>query len=239
MYKNKYPGKLYIFEGCDGSGKSTQAYLLKKWLEAERYIVFFTEWNSSDLVQDTTRAAKKQNLLTPTTFSLLHATDFTDRYETHILPHLRAGYIVICDRYIYTAYARDMARGCEYNWVRNLYNFVVQPTKAFYFQAPLSVSLDRILKGRPELMYHEAGLDMGWCDDPIESFKIYQGIMKDNYDKMSKTEDLYVMDATLGINRQQTQLREIIREDLKDYVSPYQKPEIKMDFRKYLNKGDM
>jgi dTMP kinase len=145
---------------------------------------------------------------------------------------------VICDRYIYTAYARDMARGCDYSWVRNLYNFVVQPSKAFYFKAPLSVSLDRILKGRPELMYHEAGLDMDWSDDPIESFKIYQGIMKDNYDKMSETEDLYVMDATLGINQQQHILRNMIKEDLKDYVSPYHKPEILMDFRNYLCKGD-
>jgi len=131
-----YPGRLYVVEGCDGSGKSTQAYLLKKWLEASNYIVFFTEWNSSDLVKDTTKMAKDENLLTPTTFSLLHATDFTDRYEKNILPHLRAGYIVVCDRYMYTAFARDMARGCDPAWVRNLYSFVAKPTKAFYFKAP-------------------------------------------------------------------------------------------------------
>ncbi len=238
MSEDFYPGRLYIVEGCDGSGKSTQAFLLKKWLESKSYIVFFTEWNSSDLVKNTTKIAKKQNLLTPTTFSLLHATDFTDRYETHILPHLRAGYIVLCDRFIYTAYARDMARGCDPRWVRNLYSFVVKPTKAFYFKAPLEVSLERILSGRPSLKYHEAGLDMGWSDDPVESFKIYQGIIKRNYDLMIETDGLTVIDAEAEINEQQKVLRKIISEDLIDYRTPYVRSTLSMDFRNYVEKEE-
>lgn len=218
-----YPGKLFVVEGCDGSGKSTQVYLLKKWLESIGYIVFFTEWNSSELVKESTKKAKKKNLLTPTTFSLMHASDFADRYEKLILPHLRAGYIVLCDRYIYTAFARDMARGCDPDWVRNLYDFAVKPTAAFYFQAPLEVSISRILSGRPELKYHEAGMDMGWSSDPVESFKIFQGIIKQNYDDMIDMDDFIVMDATKSIEEQQKLVREIITGKLEGYKPPFKK----------------
>ncbi|MCX7749814.1 MAG: dTMP kinase [Clostridia bacterium] len=218
-----FPGKLFVVEGCDGSGKSTQIYLLKKWLESKGYIVFFTEWNSSELIKEATKKAKKKNLLTPTTFSLVHASDFADRYEKLILPHLRAGYIVLCDRYIYTAYARDMARGCDGNWVRNVYDFAAKPSIAFYFQAPLEVSIQRILAGRPQLKYHEAGMDMGWSNDPVESFKIFQGIIKKNYDNMAAEEYFKVIDATLSIEKQQEIVREIVKENLEGYKSPYRK----------------
>src|SRR3989338_7588799 len=106
--KHEYPGKLFIVEGIDGSGKSTQIALLKKWLESQGLSVFFTEWNSSDLVKETTREGKKKNLLTPTTFSLLHAADFADRLNYQIIPPLKAGMIVLADRYAYTAFARDV-----------------------------------------------------------------------------------------------------------------------------------
>ena len=224
-----YPGKLFVAEGCDGSGKSTQIYLLKKWLESKGYIVFFTEWNSSELIKESMKKAKKKNLLTPTTFSLMHASDFADRYEKLILPHLRAGYIVLCDRYIYTAFARDMARGCNPDWVRNVYEFAVKPSAAFYFQAPLDVSISRILAGRPQLKYHEAGMDMGWSNDPVESFKIFQGIIKKNYDDMIEEEDFVVINASESIEKQQTYVREIIQEQLKGYKIPYKKKNIKLD----------
>ncbi len=224
-----YPGKLFVVEGCDGSGKSTQIYLLKKWLESKGYIVFFTEWNSSELIKESMKKAKKKNLLTPTTFSLMHASDFADRYEKLILPHLRAGYIVLCDRYIYTAFARDMARGCNPDWVRNVYEFAVKPSAAFYFQAPLDVSISRILAGRPQLKYHEAGMDMGWSNDPVESFKIFQGIIKKNYDDMIEEEDFVVINASESIEKQQTYVREIIQEQLKGYKIPYKKKNIKLD----------
>ena len=224
-----YPGKLFVVEGCDGSGKSTQIYLLKKWLESKGYIVFFTEWNSSELIKESMKKAKKKNLLTPTTFSLMHASDFADRYEKLILPHLRAGYIVLCDRYIYTAFARDMARGCNPDWVRNVYEFAVKPSAAFYFQAPLDVSISRILAGRPQLKYHEAGMDMGWSNDPVESFKIFQGIIKKNYDDMIEEEDFVVINASESIEKQQTSVREIIQEQLKGYKIPYKKKNIKLD----------
>ncbi len=218
-----YPGKLFVVEGCDGAGKSTQIYLLKKWLDFLGYIVFFTQWNSSDLTSDAIKKAKNNNLLTPTTFSLVHASDFADRYEKLILPHLRAGYIVLCDRYIYTAYARDIARGCNANWVRNVYNFAVKPNVTFYFKLPLETSVKRILNGRSQLKYHEAGLDMGFSTNPIESFRIFQGIVKKNYDEMSDREDFAVIDASKSIEEQQELLRKIIMKKLSGYKSPYKK----------------
>ena len=105
--ERNFPGRLIAVEGLDGSGKSTQIYLLKRWLEAEGVRVYFSEWNSSELVKSATSKGKKRELLSPTTFSLIHATDFADRYERHLLPLLRAGYVVLCDRYVFTAFARD------------------------------------------------------------------------------------------------------------------------------------
>ncbi len=159
--KPSYPGKLIAVEGLDGSGKSTQIYLVKRWLQSRHLKVFFTEWNSSSLVKDATKRGKQSHSLKPTTFSLIHATDFADRYERQILPLLRAGYIVLCDRYIFTAFARDRARGVEQEWVANVYDYAIEPDITFYFRVPLEVSLNRILRGRPELGYFEAGLDMG------------------------------------------------------------------------------
>lgn len=217
-----YPGKLFVVEGCDGSGKSTQLYLLKKWLESKGYQVFFTEWNSSELVKEATKNAKKKDLLTPTTFSLMHASDFADRYEKLILPHLRAGYIVLCDRYIYTAIARDTARGCDYDWVSNIYSFAVKPTIAFYFQTSLDISVNRILSGRTRLKYHEAGMDMGLSTDPKESFKLYQGKIKKNYDDMIEENNFVVIDASESIEEQQIIVRQVVQKKLKGYKMPIQ-----------------
>lgn len=213
-------GKLYVVEGCDGSGKSTQIYLLKRWLESKGFIVFFTEWNSSDLIKESTSQAKRKDLLTPTTFSLMHASDFADRYEKMILPQLRAGYIVLCDRYIYTAFARDMARGCNREWVKNVYSFVIKPDIIFYFQAPLEISLNRILTGRLQLEYHESGMDMKFSNDRVESFKIFQGIIKKHYDDMAEEEGFTIIDASQSIEAQQTIVRSIVNKNLEGYSSP-------------------
>ena len=122
-----YPGKLIIVEGIDGSGKSTQLLLLHKWLESKGHKVFFTEWNSSELVKDTTKRGKKNKSLTPTTFSLLHATDFASRLYHEILPPLKAGMLVLADRYIYTLMVRDIVRGAEPGWVESIYSMAPVP----------------------------------------------------------------------------------------------------------------
>jgi dTMP kinase len=206
----KYPGRLIAVEGLDGSGKSTQIYLLKRWLELQNLKVFFSEWNSSELVKSATSRAKRNMLLTPTTFSLIHATDFADRYERQLVPLLRAGYIVLCDRYIFTAFARDTARNCPPDWVRGLYSFAVLPDITFYFRADLDVSLNRILSGRPELKYYEAGMDLKLSNNPYESFKIFQGRLLEIYDRLAEEYNFFKIDGNLSIEAQQNEVRRIV-----------------------------
>jgi dTMP kinase len=214
-----FPGRLIAVEGLDGSGKSTQIYLLKRWLEAEGIKVYFSEWNSSELVKSATSKGKKRELLTPMTFSLIHATDFADRYERHLLPLLRAGYIVLCDRYIFTAFARDVTRGCSPDWVRGLYSFAAQPDITMFFKTDLEVSLNRILEGRPKLKFFEAGMDLRLSTDPYESFRIFQGRILDQYVAMSDEFNFVVMNANENIEKQQIIVRKLVSEkiDLKKF----------------------
>jgi len=218
---HRFPGKLFVVEGTDGSGKSTQLSLLYQWLKTEGYPVFFSEWNSSPLVKDTTKRAKKRHLFTPATFSLLHATDFADRTERDIIPPLKAGAIVLADRYIYTAFARDVARGCNRDWVRRVYSFAVRPTLAFFFRAPLEVAVDRILSSRPRLKYYEAGMDMSWADDAEDSFRVFQGKILNEYDRMVDEFGLTVIDASRSIEQQQYETRRLISKYLKKRRSKY------------------
>jgi dTMP kinase len=201
-------GKLVIVEGVDGSGKSTQIRLLEKWLRYIGMPVFFTEWNSSEQVKEIISKGKKKDLLTPTTFSLLHATDFSARYERNIFPLLRAGYIVLADRYIYTAFARDVVRGCSPEWVRHVYGFAIKPDIAFYFRVPVEVSFDRIVKNRPKLKYYEAGMDLNLSNNPYESYRIFQGRIVEEYESMVSTEGFEVIDGTDDIEVQQKHVRE-------------------------------
>src|SRR2546425_1057545 len=205
-----FPGRLIAVEGLDGSGKSTQIYLLKRWLELQGLKVFFSEWNSSDLVKSATSKGKKRELLTPATFSLIHATDFADRYERQLVPLLRAGYLVLCDRYIFTAYARDIVRGCQPEWVRGNYNFAALPDLTFFFRADLDVSLQRILNGRPQLKYFEAGMDLRLSTDPYESFRIFQGRLLEQYLAMASEFNFLVIDANQLVEAQQATIRELI-----------------------------
>ena len=205
-----FPGRLIAVEGLDGSGKSTQIYLLKRWLEAEGVKVYFSEWNSSELVKSATSKGKKRELLSPTTFSLIHATDFADRNERHLLPLLRAGYLVLCDRYVFTAYARDVVRGCPPAWVRGIYDFAARPDITFFFKADLEVSLNRILDGRPKLKFFEAGMDLRLSADPYESFRIFQGRILDQYLAMSSEFDFMTIDANQRVEAQQVTVRQLV-----------------------------
>ncbi|MBN2508001.1 MAG: thymidylate kinase [Verrucomicrobia bacterium] len=210
-----FSGRLLAVEGLDGSGKSTQVYLLKRWLELQGVKVYFSEWNSSEIVKASTSKGKKRELLTPTTFSLIHATDFADRYERHLEPLLRAGYVVLCDRYVFTAFARDTVRGCPSEWVRGIYDFAPLPDLTFFFKAHLEVSLHRILDGRPKLKYFEAGMDLHLSPDPYESFKIFQGRILEQYLAMSAEFGFLVIDADQPIEAQQTTVRNLVAHKLK------------------------
>ena len=216
---HKFPGKLIIVEGIDGSGKSTQMRLLHSFLESQGYPVFMTEWNSSEVVKQTTKEGKKKKSLTPTTFSLLHATDFADRLFYQILPPLKAGMIVLADRYVYTAFARDVVRGVHPTWVRKVYNFATRPDIAFYFKTPLPVAIDRILSGRPKLKYYEAGMDLNLSPSLEESFKIFQGMILKEYDRIVSEFGLTVVDATQEIEDQQQLVREVVMQHLEGFTT--------------------
>jgi len=213
---HNFPGRLFIVEGIDGSGKSTQLSLLQQWLKREGYMVFFSEWNSSPLIKDTTRRGKVKHMLTPNTFSLIHATDLADRIERHIIPPLKAGAIVLADRYIYTAFARDVVRGVSPRWVRDLYRFAVRPTIAFYFRVPLEISLRRILGARAGLKYYEAGMDLDLSEDIEDSFKLFQSRIRDQYESMVEEFGLTVIDATRPIEEQQYEVRGLVERELRD-----------------------
>lgn len=210
-HETKYPGRLFVVEGIDGSGKSTQLTLLAQWLRSLGRPVVFSEWNSSPIVKATTSRGKRRRILTPITFSLIHATDFSDRVERDIVPALKAGAIVLADRYVYTAFARDVVRGVGPRWVRSLYRFAVVPTQAFYFRVPLEVALKRILSGRPKLKWYEAGMDLDLHSDPQESYRLFQSRILIEYEKLVQEFGLHVMDATQPVETQQKQLRRVIR----------------------------
>ena len=218
LSEGNYQGKLIVVEGIDGSGKSTQIDLLYKYLQSQGKSVYFTEWNSSSLVKSTTKLAKKQKTFTPTTFSLLQATDFADRWENYMLPMLKAGVIVMADRYAFTGFARDVARGVDREWVRNLYSFAPQPDLVFYFQVPLDVSVDRILSGRAKLKYYEAGMDLGLSENRVTSFRLFQQRITDEYDRMIDEYGFTVIDGSSAVEDQQKVVRREVRKMLRGWT---------------------
>jgi dTMP kinase len=144
------------------------------------------------------------------TFSLLHATDFADRLLYRVIPPLKAGMVVLADRYAYTAFARDVARGVDRRWVRGLYSFAVKPDLALYFRVPIDVSVDRLMARRVKLKFYEAGMDMGWSANPLESFRLFQGKVLEEYETIVQEFGLDVVDATGSITQQQQGVRRLV-----------------------------
>jgi len=144
------------------------------------------------------------------TFSLLHATDFADRLLYKIIPPLKAGMIVLADRYAYTAFARDVTRGVDRQWVRELYSFAVKPDLVMYFRVPIDVSVDRLLARRVKLKFYEAGMDLGWSSIPVESFRLFQGKVLEEYDRIVDEYGLGVVDAVGSITQQQRVVRDLV-----------------------------
>jgi dTMP kinase len=209
-----YPGKLIVVEGIDGAGKTTQLGLLATWLAATGYQVSVAEWQCSAPVRAALKAGKRKDVLTPTTFSLLHATDFADRQLYKIVPPLQAGMIVLADRYAYTALARDAARGVNRQWVRDLYSFAVRPDLVVYFRVPVEVSLERLLGRRMKLKFYQAGMDLGWSQQASESFRIFQTKVLHEYQRLVAEQGLEVIDATGSITEQQQAFRELVLQHL-------------------------
>ena len=211
LVKNPCKGKLIVVEGIDGSGKSTQIDLIYKWLIEKGKSVYFSEWNSSPMVKSTTRLGKKQKAFTPTTFSLIQATDFASRWENHFLPMLKAGVIVLADRYAFTGFARDVARGVDPEWVRNLYSFAYQPDLVLYFKVPLEDAVERIVSSRSKLKYYEAGMDLHLSDNKVTSFQLFQGKILEEYEKMDARNSTFMsLTQPDPVQKQQKQIRRLI-----------------------------
>ena len=207
-------GALICVEGIDGSGKSTQVDLLYNWLKSKNADVILTRWNSSDLIAETTKKAKKKNLLSPRTFSLLHAVDFADRLEKTIIPAMKAGFIVLADRYVYTAFARDVAREVDPKWVRNMYSFAIKPDLTVYFEVSAKVSLDRLCSTR-QPKYYEAGMDLKLSNNPYKSYVIFQNRVIEQYKNMIDEYSLVQIDANDTIHQKQQYFRKLVVDVLK------------------------
>jgi dTMP kinase len=217
--QRKYPGALIAIEGLNGSGKSTQVRLLYEWLSGMKCRVFYSEWNTIEIVNEVFRRGKKSKMLTPTTFSLINATDFADRYDRQILPMLKGGFIVLCDRYIYTPYAVDRVRGCEAAWLHGLYQFAVPADLVFYLDLPIHLTMERLHDARVEPSYFDAGMDLKLSQDLFESARLFQGRLLNEYLLMAKEYGFHLIDATLLISEQQRLIRRKIQKviDLKKF----------------------
>jgi dTMP kinase len=221
-----YPGKFIVIEGTDGVGRSTQAESLKNWLAIEGYGVVVTEWKSSELISTVIDKAKSKNALNTITFSLLYATDLADRLNSLILPALKAGLIVIADRYFYTALARDVVRGADPSWVRKLYGFAVDPDMIFYLKMPLEPLLRRIITTRGGLDFYESGRDIGMSTDLYQSFKLYQSQILFEYEHMMDEYNFKVVSADDPIDVVQKVLRGSVRQLLAEEAAIQQSQSI-------------
>ena len=212
---DQYPGKIIALEGTDGVGRSTQIRLLREWLEVQGYGVVETGWTRSELMQPTIELAKASNTLNKLTFQLLYATDFADRLEKEIIPALKAGFIVLSDRYIYTAMARAGVRGVDRTWTRNLYGFAIVPHLVFYLRIDEKTLIRRVLQSRG-MDYWESGMDLKLGDDIYESFRAYQRSLLREYASMADEYHFRVLDARRKVDVIQDELRRQIAAFLAD-----------------------
>jgi len=214
-----YPGKLIAIEGTDGVGRSTQIQRLRQWLEVKGYGVVETGWTRSELMQPTIELAKSSHTLNKLTFVLLYATDFADRLEKEIIPALKAGFIVLSDRYIFTALARAGIRGVDGQWLRSLYGFAIAPHLVFYLNVDVKTLIGRVLESRG-MDYWESGMDLKHGDDIYDSFRTYQQRLLREYQSMAEEFHFRVVDARRPVDRIQDELRRQVGA----FLEPAEKP---------------
>jgi dTMP kinase len=215
----EYPGKIIAVEGTDGVGRTTQINLLREWLEVQGYGVVETGWTRSELMRPTIDLAKTSNTLNKLTFVLLYATDFADRLEKEIIPALKAGFVVLSDRYIFSALARAGVRGVDRAWLRSLYGFAIAPHLVFYLRLDVDTLIRRVLSARG-MDYWESGMDLKGADDIYDSFRSYQGKLLREYSSMADEFGFRVVDARRPVDVIQQDLRRQIRAFLSNPASP-------------------
>jgi len=212
--ETNFAGKLFAIEGADGSGRSTQIAQLSEWLEANGFAVRHMGLRRSNLVAEELEDAKQGNVLTHTTLSLFYATDFFDQLVHEIIPALRAGLIVLADRYIYTLMARDIVRGADRGWTRNLYSPALLPDAVFYFRVGARQLVERNFQKNPTLDYWESGMDLGLSLDMFDSFVKYQRLLAAEFQGLAKDHAFTVINANLRVETIQRDLRRQIGRQL-------------------------
>lgn len=210
-----YEGLLIVVEGTDGAGKSTQVKMLDKFIQNQGFGCMISEWKTSRLISEVINNAKERNLLNATTYSLLYAADYADRLENVIIPALKAGFVVILDRYTYTAYVRDSVRGHDINWVKNLYDYAPKPDLVFYLKMPVDKLLKRMI-GADGLDYFESGRDIGLSSDIYNSFEIYQTKCLAEYEKLEKEYNFITLDGTLSKEEIHKSIKSEVKKLLKE-----------------------
>jgi dTMP kinase len=203
----RFSGRLFAIEGADGSGRSTQIAQLSEWLEANGFAVRHMGLRRSNLVAEELEDAKQGNVLTHTTLSLFYATDFFDQLVHEIIPALRAGLIVLADRYVYTLMARAIVRGANPAWTRNLYSPAIVPDAVFYFRVGAAQLVERNFQKNPTLDYWESGMDLGLSSDMFDSFIRYQRLIAAEFQRMAKDHAFTVINANLRVETIQRDLR--------------------------------
>ena len=203
-------GKLIVIEGTDGVGRSTQIALLKNWLEIQGYAVVETGWARSNLMHKSIEFAKSGNIMDRMTFTLLYATDFADRFENLIIPALKSGHIVLSDRYIYTAIARDVVREPDTQWIRNLFSFALIPDLVLYLKLDMESLIPRAIESGG-MNYWEAGMDLHMGQDLFDSFVNYQSRLVEEYNKLAKEFDFEVIDSSKEVDAIQKDIQEKVK----------------------------
>ena len=216
---NGYPGKLIAIEGTDGVGRTTQIQLLREWLEVKGFGVVETGWTRSPLMQPTIELAKSSNTLNKLTFVLLYATDFADRLEKEVIPALKAGFVVLSDRYIFTALARAGVRGVDRPWLRSLYGFAIAPHLVFYLKVDVETLIGRVLESRG-MDFWESGMDLKGGDDIYDSFRAYQNKLLREYASMADEFHFRTVDARRSIQHIQEELRKQVTTFLEEEEKP-------------------
>jgi dTMP kinase len=206
-------GSLIVIEGTDGVGRSTQVEQLIPWLEVQGYAVANTGWTRSPLLSETINEAKAGHELTVRTFSLLYAADFSDRLENEIIPALRAGFIVDCDRYMYTAFARNAAMGADREWTRELFGFALVPDLVLYLRIDVEHLVPRVLEAKG-MDYWESGMHLALGSDIFDSFQRYQSRLIREYNRLSREFHFVSIDARQPIEHIQGELRRRISDYL-------------------------
>ena len=219
--KDGCTGRLIVIEGTDGCGRTTQTVMLKEWLEVQGFAVLDTGWTRSKLVGQAITDAKQGHSLHRLTYCLMYATDLADRLEYQIIPALRSGFIVLADRYIYTALARGIARGAERDWLHDLFGFAIAPDLVFYLQLGVADLIPRVLQAG-KMNYWESGLDMNFGDDLYDSFIAYQSELIQQFDRMADDYNFVTLDARQEPQEIQRKLRRMVSDYL--HTTNYQIP---------------